>query len=90
MNPPEACKYREGGGLKVEADTIDNNIDRFLSVDEVAALLNVSRSSIFAWAKAKVIPPQRKFGRASRWSLTELTAYINSVPKGAYGEGGGS
>lgn len=59
--------------------------DHFLSVHEVATRLNVSKSSVFAWAKAGVIPPQRKFGRSSRWSLCELNEWIDKTPQGAYG-----
>lgn len=62
--------------------------DTFLSVNEVAVLLNVSKSTIFAWSKEGVMPKQKKFGRCARWSRKGLEEWINTLPQGAYGKGG--
>jgi len=59
--------------------------DRFLTVKEVAEQLHVCRASIYGWLK-QGFPQPVKFGRASRWRLTELEEWLRTRPKGTYGE----
>ena len=67
---------------------VETGTDTYLNVKDVARFLGIGRSTVFLWAKGGVIPPQRKFGRVSRWSLRELEQWLKGVPRGAYGKGG--
>jgi excisionase family DNA binding protein len=62
--------------------------DRYLTIGEVAERLHVCRASIYGWLK-KGFPQPFKLGRASRWRVSELEEWLNSRPKGTYGEKNG-
>jgi excisionase family DNA binding protein len=59
--------------------------DKYLTIQEVAARLNVCRASIYLWLK-KGFPQPLKLGRTSRWSALELEEWVRTRPRGTYGE----
>jgi predicted DNA-binding transcriptional regulator AlpA len=62
--------------------------DCYLSVIEVAQKLKLCRATIFNLAKKDAtFPLQHKFGRSSRWLESEIIAWAEQAPRGAYGEG---
>ena len=60
---------------------------RYLNVDDVAALLGVSPKTVYGWVSAKTIP-HVKFGRSVlRFRLSDIEAWAESraVPVGVAG-----
>lgn len=51
-------------------------IDPLLKVDEVAALLCISRPSLYRRIADGTIPPPMKLGQLSRWSRAEVLAAL--------------
>lgn len=54
--------------------------DQYLSVREVAAMMNCSNSSVWNLAKSGTFPKPVKFSpRLTRWKLSEINEYINNL-----------
>ena len=49
---------------------------RRLTLEEVRELVSLSKSKIYALIQQESFPPPVKTGRASRWVLSEVTAYL--------------
>ncbi|WP_282065084.1 helix-turn-helix transcriptional regulator [Vibrio rotiferianus] len=59
------------------------DIDRVLSLDEVAFILGKSKKTLWRLAKNKVIPaPLKLNGRAIGYRASTLEAFINSLEGG--------
>ena len=52
--------------------------DRYLTPKDVAAMLKISKSTVYNWLSLGLLPPGIKIGRARRWSLTELQNFVKS------------
>lgn len=52
-----------------------NSEERWLSVEEIAAHLGVSKESIYRWVEAEKIPAHR-VGRLWRFSKAEVDAWV--------------
>ena len=68
---------------KIDTDEIDESFDNLLSVDEVAALLGMSRSWVRAHARSRVPTlPSLKFGyRTVRFRRSEVLAFVSSLER---------
>ena len=56
--------------------------ERFLTLKEVRARYGVSHGTIYGRIKAGEFPPPLKFGKSSRWRLSELADWERSLPRG--------
>lgn len=54
----------------------DTNTIELMKVTEVADMLRMSRSGVWAKVKAGDLPPPLKFGRLSRWKRDEIETVI--------------
>jgi len=53
--------------------------DRYLRVHEVAEMLSVGKSTIWAWCKAGKFPAAIKLGdRVTVWRLSEIEEWVSS------------
>ena len=50
--------------------------DEYISANEIARMLNLSRGSIYNMRRRGILPEGRKLGGVRRWSLTELDAFL--------------
>lgn len=58
--------------------------DRYVSIKTVIEQFGISRTSIYKWMSEGRFPKARKFGRTSRWALSEVETWANESPlKGA-------
>lgn len=55
------------------------NPERLLYLREVAYLTAKQPSTVYAHIKKGSFPPPLKYGRSSRWKLSEIQAYINGT-----------
>lgn len=62
--------------------------ERWVSVDEVAAHLGVTRDTIYRWMERKSLPAHR-LGRVWRYKITEVDEWVRSG-KAASDEGSGT
>ena len=60
--------------------------DRWLSVQEVAAHLGVSRETIYAWIKGKAMPAHR-VGRHWKFKKEEVDRWVRNDGAAEQGEG---
>ena len=56
--------------------------ERFLTLKEVRARYGVSHGTIYGRIKAGEFPAPLKFGKSSRWRLSELADWERSLPRG--------
>jgi predicted DNA-binding transcriptional regulator AlpA len=60
---------------------------QYLTAKELADKLNICRASVYNYLKTVPNFPQpMKVGRNSRWSSVEVDNFMNSAPRGVYGE----
>ncbi|EKA7360236.1 TPA: helix-turn-helix domain-containing protein [Vibrio parahaemolyticus] len=52
-----------------------------LSVDNVAKILDVHRTTVYRWSKKGILPAQVDMVGKSRWDKAELYAWIRKLPK---------
>ena len=53
--------------------------DRYMRVNEVAEMLSVGKSTIWAWCKGNKFPaPIRLSERVTVWRLSEIEEWVNS------------
>lgn len=64
---------------------IENSGEMYLSIKDVAQRYGVSVATIFVWVNKNILPRQIKFGRCSRWRLTDLVENEQRLPQGPYG-----
>lgn len=55
-------------------------IDPFLTATEVAAVLRISRASLYRRIKDGQIPPPRKLGSLSRWPRSAIARIMEDAP----------
>ena len=53
--------------------------ERYLRLEEVVDLMGASEASIYRWVKNKTFPAPHKFGKSSRWLLSEIKEYGQST-----------
>ena len=58
------------------------SVQKFLTEDEVAAILSVSVRTLRNWRLLNRGPKFRKFGSACRYSLEDLNSWTQSAPCG--------
>jgi excisionase family DNA binding protein len=51
------------------------DVDRWLSVEEIAKYLGVSKESIYRWLESKKMPAH-KVGRQWKFKLTEIDSWV--------------
>ena len=56
-------------------------VSRYVSAKELAALLSVSRKTVYAWARNGLLPLPVKFGPRSRWYLPDVEKALATKPK---------
>lgn len=56
--------------------------ERFLTLKEVRARYGISHGTVYGRIKAGEFPAPLKFGKSSRWRLSELLAWERSLPRG--------
>jgi prophage regulatory protein len=57
---------------------MQDNTDTFMPLPAVKAVTGLSRSTIYECIGRGVFPAPVKIGRASRWSLAEINAWMES------------
>ena len=50
--------------------------DEYISADEIARMLNLSRGSIYNMRKRGDLPEGRRIGGVRRWSMAELQRFL--------------
>jgi prophage regulatory protein len=55
---------------------VSDPVQRLISIDEVMDRVGIQRSTIYALVGSKAFPPPVKIGRASRWLVSEVDAFI--------------
>lgn len=58
---------------------LDAANDRFLRLTEVENIVGLRRSKIYQMAKRQEFPSPLKIGEASRWSLRDLSAWMDRM-----------
>ena len=54
---------------------------RLLPLEEVLAIVGVSKSTLYKWINADIFPAPVRLGeRVSRWREAEVAAWIESLP----------
>lgn len=56
--------------------------ERYLTLKEVRARYGISHGTVYGNIKAGKFPAPLKFGKSSRWRLSELAAWERSLPRG--------
>ena len=55
----------------------DISVDRIIRVSELVGLFSISRSTVYAWIKAGLLPPAMKLGpRIVGWPLSTIKAFL--------------
>jgi len=62
--------------------------DRWLSVDEIAEYLGVSRDTVYAWLRKRKLPGHR-LGRLWKFKREEVDAWVRSGGAAEGDDGGG-
>jgi excisionase family DNA binding protein len=57
----------------------DMYCDKLLRVDEVAAILGCSASTVWRWSADKKLPQPLKLGHTTRWPSSEIEALIQDL-----------
>ena len=50
--------------------------DTYISANEIARMLNLSRGTVYTMRKRGILPEGRRIGGVRRWSLTELQSFL--------------
>lgn len=50
--------------------------DIYVSANEIARMLKLSRGSIYNMRRRGILPEGRKIGHVRRWSLSELSTFL--------------
>ena len=58
------------------ASTAPSSEERLIPVDDVAAILAVSRRTVFRWSDVGKMPPPLRIGGSIRWRLTDVRRWI--------------
>jgi len=56
--------------------------ERYLTLKEVRARYHIARGTVYNGVRAGKFPPPPKFGKSSRWRLSELMSWERSLPRG--------
>lgn len=59
-------------------DMVDQSIDKYIKIDEVADYLGVRPSTIRAWIKSKGMPHYRVGGKLLKFKRSEIDKWINT------------
>ncbi|GHT02075.1 hypothetical protein AGMMS50276_31610 [Synergistales bacterium] len=62
------------------------SIKKYLTAKELSEQLGLCRASLYNLMRRGELPQCHKFGRASRWLQSDIDAWAQSTPRGAYGE----
>ena len=67
--------------------TTENSIvepidELYLTLREVQARYKIARGTVYNGVRARKFPPPLKFGKSSRWRLSELMSWERSLPRG--------
>ena len=57
-------------------------LEGYVTVNEIAELLRVSRSTLYALIQRGKFPPGLKIGHSRRWPVDSLKAYLESQESG--------
>lgn len=61
----------------------NNNREQRMSVKQVAALLNIGKSTVWCWAASGRLPKPERYGsRCSRWKLGDILDAVNGSDNG--------
>ena len=55
--------------------------DTYISANEIARMLNLSRGTVYTMRKRGILPEGRRIGGVRRWSLTELQSFLKGGVK---------
>lgn len=64
-----------------------DGIQLYLDLKSVMERFKVSASSVYTWISCGQFPAPKKFGRSSRWKLSELEAWEAAQPQRVDREG---
>ena len=53
-----------------------NSADVYISANEIARILNLSRQTVYHMRRRGALPQGRKIGGVRRWSMAELQAFL--------------
>ena len=56
--------------------------ERYLTLKEVLARYKIARGTVYNNVRNGKFPAPLKFGKSSRWRLSELAAWERSLPRG--------
>jgi predicted DNA-binding transcriptional regulator AlpA len=63
---------------------------KYLTIEDLEENLHVCRATIYNYLKKiSGFPQPQKLNRLSRWDPEEMERFMNSAPRGVYGEGTG-
>jgi predicted DNA-binding transcriptional regulator AlpA len=60
-----------------------DKIEKMYTADEVAKILKIGRSTLYAGIKRGQFPPPVKVAGSSRWKESQLIEYINNLQPAA-------
>ena len=50
--------------------------DEYISADEIARMLNLTRGTVYTMRKRGDLPEGRRIGGVRRWSMAELQSFL--------------
>lgn len=50
--------------------------DTYISANEIARMLNLSRGTVYVMRKKGILPEGRKIGGVRRWSMADLQSFL--------------
>lgn len=56
-----------------------SKIDKLLTIQQVADVLQVGQASIYARISEEIFPRPVKLGRSNRWKTSDINKYIKSL-----------
>lgn len=56
---------------------------QLMTVEDIAAMAQISSNTIQRWVREGKFPKPRKIGRASRWPRDEVERFLDSAPRAA-------
>ena len=52
--------------------------DKYVTANQIAEMLNLSRGSVYTMRKKGILPEGRKIGGVRRWNMAELQSFLKS------------
>ena len=76
----EEQKLRKKVKRQVAAKRVEGLV--LLTIEEVAVVLSISRTTVYRWRQKPDFPTAKMFGRSPRWREEDIREWMNSQPDG--------